>query len=319
MVGNSGKSVDGQSEINLNEVAFWIPNYFLKPADFHTGFDDFDPTPLHSVTSGRRAKVAVVDSGIDFDHPALRPNIKDCADFTNSSKGCKDEDGHGTLVAGVIAAVKVGDGMVGIAPDAGLYIAKVIRGREECDIGRLRAGIEWAIEREVDLINISLGAEKEFEEIEEVVKLAFSRKIYVICGAGNRGKAGLDFPAKLEQCIAVGAIDSTEDRWEDDGGIESSAVGKGLDVVALGKHVQSTTCGGGYGRGSGTSMAAPFVTGVLALVKAKQCNGPVSNPINSLKELLERLRLTSKDLGTPCHDDEFGFGRIDPKKLLDSI
>jgi subtilisin family serine protease len=270
--------------------------------------------------AGRGVKIAILDTGVDSDHPAFEESISATRsrDFTNSEVGYEDESGHGTLVAGVIAAKKKRDGVTGLAPEAELYIGKIIR--EQLPGGKvedLAAGLEWAVEKGVHLINLSVGSRKNDRKVHQLIRQARSRGIFVICAAGNQGGKGIDYPAKLDECLAVGAIDDYDQYWEGDE--DASAKGEELDLVADGDEVESTHLNGEYGKASGTSMAAPFVTGLVALAMAKRFAQGASASRSNLEYIRERLLTTATDLGRPGLDEKFGVGKIDPVRFIKSI
>lgn len=265
--------------------------------------------------TGKGIKVAILDTGIDTEHPALKPNIEKVEDFTGSPNGISDESAHGSLVAGVVAARRLDGEMEGVAPEARLYIGKVIRnhngGGQSDDLIR---GIRWAIKQGVQVINISLGCRNALANVRTELQEAKRLNIFVICAAGNHGRQGLDYPARYDECVAVGALDSLGGRWED--GEDSSAIGREMDVAAFGDRVISTWPGGGYGRKSGTSMAAPYVAGAVALALAKQRDQSVRAPIQTLTELLDRLARTAIDR---VNSDEYVRREIDQGGFLNSI
>lgn len=260
-------------------------------------------------------KVAILDTGIDLWHPALRNNIKECRNFTSDGDET-DEDGHGTMLAGVIASTCSGSAQ-GIAPGVELYIGKVIRNLTGGATEDLLHGIEWAITIRADIICICLTNSSPIDEIHSVIKKAISRGAFVICAAGNTGTGGVGYPARYDECIAVGAVNKLNHRWI------ASARGSGVDVVALGERVRSTyptyKNPTGYSVNSGTSIAASLVTGIVALGLAKQYNYPVRDPIKNQYELLARLRQTSKSPVKTVPDDEYGYGVVVPDAFLESI
>ncbi|MFN0112854.1 MAG: S8 family peptidase [Blastocatellia bacterium] len=271
---------------------------------------------------GRGVKIAVLDTGIDLGHPALLANIRDYANFANGTvnSDVSDQEGHGTMVAGVIAAQSFKRSIVGIAPEAGLYIGKVTHQNSGGNSDSLRAGIEWARQKGVHIINISLGADAPLEAVHQEIKAARNDGIFVICAAGNDGTSeGLDFPARYDECISVGAVTRNRNRWEISTGVGSS-VGHELDIVAVGHLVRSTfprnLDSSGESVRSGTSLAAPFVTGVLALALAKHRILGGQTEIINLRNVLGHLLRTAIDLGPVGPDPEFGFGLIDPERFL---
>jgi subtilisin family serine protease len=272
---------------------------------------------------GRGIKVALLDSGAKINHPALLNSIDGMENFTGGPRhDVTDEVGHGTMVAGVIAARDPAGKLLGVAPEAKLYIGKVIKHADKGKVGELKLGIEWAVENRVDVINISLGSAMSLDSIEEEIKAAHDAKIFVVCAAGNDGIAGVDFPAKYEECIAVGAVKRNNVRWKDSGG-GSSAIGDELDLMALGHQVPSTSIDhDGVSVNSGTSLAAPYVTGLLALGLVVHRERHGDSPNHDRRKLREHLERTAIDLPIPKPDgvEKFhGHGLINPKAFIDAI
>ena len=311
------------AESDLDAPAFRIAPYRVEqitpdpPASPFANLKAINFPSIWEVTKGKGVKIAVLDTGVG-NHSALEPSInrKMSRNFTGSGapNDVRDENKHGTLVAGVIAARR----NVGVAPDSELFIGKVMRRLSDLKVAALLDAICWAIDRRVNLINLSLGiCQEPCQEIRTAIETAVSNGIFVICAAGNGGMKGVDCPAQYEECVAVGAIDLTgQRRWEGTASEGQSAVGDELDIVARGELIYSTLPDGNYGKVSGTSMAAPFVTGVIALALAKPLVQDVKSPIKTQKQLLEHLRLTARHMGSP---KEFGFGEIDPEKLFNSV
>lgn len=274
-------------------------------------------------TTGKGIKVAVLDTGIDVEHPALKPNIKGRKNFTRGSvDDVSDEEGHGTMVAGIVAAHRSFAPVIGVAPDAELFIGKVLKHAAGGVVGNLKRGIEWAVEKGVDIINISLGSDRKHDEISEEIIAANKAGIFVVCAAGNDGNDGLDFPAKHPECIAVGALNRLlDDRWDEGSGV-GSAIGGELDIMALGEEVLSTfpfhQDKDGVSVKSGTSLAAPYITGVLALALAKLRNSGGAK-LTDRSKLREHLLRTAIDL-PPCKFDHFfGHGAVNPIAFLEGI
>jgi len=263
-------------------------------------------------TRGEGIKVAILDTGIAYNHPDLSHAIMEWKDFTGSKCGPADMDGHGTHVAGIIAAQKNGQGVVGIAPKAKLLIGKVLGDKGVGSFEALAKGIHWAIEKNADIISLSLQNAGENEAVHEAIKEAKNKGIFVICAAGNKGPHidTVKFPALYPETIAVGAIDRRlkVPRY--------SSRGIRVDLVAPGEEILSTYPPKIYAVLSGTSMAAPFVSGVTALLIAKHRKYGGETPIKTQADLLEHLGRTAIDIGAAGLDPRSGFGLINPEDLL---
>lgn len=319
--------ISANSQVGLDDKVFRIQPYqksatLTQPVrmNFNVALPNIDNRWRRS--NGRGVKIAVLDTGIDLDHPALTANIKDYVNFTDgvANSDVRDTEGHGTMVAGVIAARSFSRSIIGIAPEAELYIGKVLQQSSNGTPRSLRAGIEWARQKGVKIINISLGADHPVPEVHDEIKAARNDGIFVITAAGNSGASeGLDFPARYDECISVGAVTRNRNRWEISTRI-GSAVGHELDIVAVGNQVRSTfpryLDPSGESVRSGTSLAAPFVTGVLALALAKHQTQGGNTRIENLRNVLGHLLRTAIDLGPAGPDPEFGFGLIDPERFL---
>jgi subtilisin family serine protease len=275
-------------------------------------------------TRGEGIRIAILDTGIDSEHPSLKDRVKASRNFTDSDSA-RDEEGHGTMVAGIIAASGELGTVIGVAPKSELYVGKILKNLNGGKKEALINGIEWAMGRsvgsgeqidKVDIIHLSLTTEETDQELHDLIKDAVSEGMFVICAAGNKGAAGVEFPARYEESIAVGAVNGVGTR------LQFSAIGQALDFVALGDLVESTfpTYFPGsthFSVSSGTSLAAPFVTGVSALALAKHRliggNTQITNP----EELKEHLKRIAIDLGPDGPDLDTGFGLIDPESIPD--
>jgi len=278
---------------------------------------------LWGQSRGQGVKVAVLDSGAKIKHPALEANIKGKKNFTGGAiDDVTDEVGHGTMVAGIIGARDPASQMFGVAPDVELYIGKVINRVSSGAVESLENGIKWAMDNHVNVINISLSSARFLPRIKQKIDSADTAGIFVVCAAGNDGITGLDFPAIYEKCIAVGAVTRNNVRWEDPGG-GSSAIGEGLDLMALGHRVPSTSIDhDGVSVKSGTSLAAPFVTGLLALGLAVHRKRHGVSPNHDHRKLREHLEHTAIDLPIQKPDgfeDHHGHGLINPEAFIAAI
>jgi subtilisin family serine protease len=263
-------------------------------------------------TEGEGIKVAVFDTGVDYRHPDLRNAIASSRDFTGSDTGVADTAGHGTHVAGIIAARRNNRGIIGVAPACDLYSAKVLGDNGHGNWKRISKAIDWAIEKKVDIISMSLGAPRAPSGVGKAIDRAIDKGIIVICAAGNDGSRldSVNYPAKYPLTVAVGAINRKKRL------ARYSSIGPQVDIVAPGDRIHSTWLGGGYAVISGTSMAAPFVTGIAALMLSKHRQYGGKTPINNQHDFISHLRKTAIDLGPAGHDHQFGYGLINPEALL---
>jgi subtilisin family serine protease len=262
-------------------------------------------------TKGEGVRVAVLDTGIERDHPDLRDAIDKAKDFTASRFGVADRQGHGTHVAGTIGARKNEQGVVGVAPECRLLIGKVLGDDGSGTDDSVAKGIDWAVAEGAHLLSMSLGSPYPSQAIYGAIQRALQQNRFVVCAAGNDGRPNsVNYPARWDETVAVGAVDK-------DGKLARfSSQGEELDICAPGENVLSTFLNGGYAKLSGTSMATPFVSGVVALVLAKHQQAGGRTPVNNQQQLLDHLRATATDAGATGRDPQYGYGLINPEKLL---
>lgn len=313
----------------LPEVAYAQPDVRVEthqsyvPNDPRYEDDQWGPAAVGleeawSVTLGSHDReVAILDTGVALDHPDLAPNI--CS--TGHDYGDGDDEpyddriGHGTHVAGTVAAViDNGEGVAGVT-DSCVRPIRVF-GPDAAGFGPVASGIVDAVEDGSDVVSMSLGGPPGFNPgatMVDAIEHASSQDVLVVASAGNDGCKPLSYPAAYPQVVAVGSLD-------DDGSQRSSFTqcGEGLELMAPGRDVLSTAPTGGhqaitepsgYTYLRGTSMAAPHVSGAAALVWSQ-------NPTLDADEVRCVLRNTADDLGPPGHDPETGFGRLDAGQAI---
>jgi subtilisin family serine protease len=257
---------------------------------------------LWRTSKGSGVTVAVIDSGI-YPHTALKDVVVDYRNFSSDSD-VYDTLGHGTHVAGVIGA-KSGAAK-GIAPEVKILSLKVLGHSGMGSNEAVAEAVRFATEAKVDIVCMSLGSNKPDARLHDALKAAHSGGIVVVCAAGNDGGA-VNYPAAFQETIAVGAVDKNRNACE------FSSRGKEIAVAAPGQDITSTWLADGYATVSGTSMAAPFVAGVLALyVSSQKSEG---NKIDHAA-VLKALSDTCRDTGEPGRDPIYGWGLVDPHKLL---
>ena len=218
-------------------------------------------------TTGADVTIAVIDTGIDYNHHEFKGRIGAGYDFVDGDSIAEDANGHGTHVAGTIAAAKDGHGITGVAHDATIMPIRVLDKNGAGYLSDVIRGIRWATNNGADVINLSLGGSGYSQAMADAIRHASRRGTVVVMAAGNAGGASPEYPAAhaIEHGIAVGAI-------RRDGriaGFSNRAGSQPLDyVTAPGVDITSTLPGNRYGRYSGTSMAAPHVAGVAGLLKS---------------------------------------------------
>jgi subtilisin family serine protease len=253
---------------------------------------------------GAGITVAVVDSGVQANHPDLSGRVRPGAAIVNGAVqnggGATDVNGHGTHVAGIVGAAENGVGVVGIAPQVTILPVRVLDAQgvgPNSDIGK---GITWAVDHGAKVINVSIGSDTKAASVTTAVNYAVSHGVVVVAAAGNGGPSGSPrYPAALPEAIAVGALNEAGD-------IASySTNGEYVDVAAPGTDIYSTKIPSTWGEKSGTSMASPHVAALIALIiDARGSISPGS--------MLRRLTSTATDAGPAGFDPAYGWGRINP-------
>ncbi|MDE6874399.1 MAG: S8 family peptidase [Lachnospiraceae bacterium] len=239
-------------------------------------------------------KVAILDSGVDYTSDIdvyMRKNFVPGED--DISVIYEDISGHGTSVAGIIAAKDNDEGITGINPGVQLYSARILDADKQAPASRVVEAIDWAISQDVDIINISFGTAVDVEEIHAAIKRAYDAGILIVAAAGNNGV--VEYPAAYDEVVAVGAVDAKGER------AEGSAVGDELELVAPGQQIVSTGAFGGVCVVGGTSLAAPHVTAVASVLWQKD-KSVSADFIRSL------LAFSANQYG---EDYEYGNGLVD--------
>ena len=253
---------------------------------------------------GTGVKVGIMDSGGDPTHPDLGyaggynavTGGTNPSDWTDDIPSC---NGHGTHVAGTIAARDNTIGVVGVAPEASIYAIKVfedLSGGCGAWISTQITAVNWAANNGIRVINASIGGSWSYS-YQLAIDQAAVRGTFLVAAAGNDNGGPVDFPAAFPSAIAAASLSASNTRSS------FSNAGPEIEVGAPGENVESTMPGGGYGSKSGTSMATPHVTGVVALLVQQ-------NPNITLTQVRQELQNGALDIATPGFDNNTGWGLV---------
>lgn len=265
--------------------------------------------------------IAIIDTGIDFDHPDLKNKIISRGhDFANDDEDATDDNGHGTFVAGVAAADTNNDeGIAGVAWNCRILPVKVLDAEGSAWLDDVIEGIFWAADNGADVINLSLGAPEPDDSLRDALRYAHEKDVVIAAAAGNYDAPTYSWPvfypaAYDAYCLAVAATDYNDERtsW--------SCFGAEVDVAAPGDSVLGTyptymtdlTKYLPYAWGDGTSASAPHIAGLAALIKGLK-------PWLTADEIMDVIRFSSDDVNSGEHsgrDDYIGYGRINMEKAL---
>jgi subtilisin family serine protease len=274
-----------------------------------SGIAQIDAPAAWAITTGAKVKVALLDTGIDYMHPDLAANIKGGANIVSFRRPASDDNGHGTHVAGIVAALNNMVGVVGVGPNIELYNVKVLGADASGMLSDIIAGLDWCVTNHMQVVNMSLETTEDNQAFHDAITKAYQAGLVMVAAAGNYG-AGADtveFPARYGEVIAVSAVDSTNNlAW-------FSSVGPEVALAAPGVAIRSCYLGDGYMTLSGTSMASPHVAGVAALI--------ISTPVGSYDtngngiwdpdEVKARLMATAQNLNLLPTQQGAGLVRAD--------
>jgi len=276
----------------------------LRPKQW--GLDRLEAELAWATTAGEGAVVAIIDSGVDGNHPDLAAALVPGLDTIDPSQdGTVDTHGHGTAVAGVAGARLNGAGMVGLAPAARIMPIRVVGSDGLASSSNVAKGILWAVDHGADVINLSLGAPESNAVLAQAVDTAMAAGVVVVAAAGNLGEQGnpVVYPAAQPGVLAVAAT------MQDDDAAPFSGSGSWVDIAAPGVQIMAPMAGGGHGYTHGTSMASPFVSAAAALVLSLA-------PDLSTEQVFTQLTTTSDDVGPLGFDDATGHGVVAPTAAL---
>jgi subtilisin len=271
-----------------------------------------------SGNNGEGRKIAVLDTGYNYNHPELASSYLGGKDFVNNDNDPLDDNGHGSHVAGLITGDGVNSAARGVAPAAGIIVGKVLDSEGSGFFSDLVAAIYWVVDGpdgvagnkddfKVDAINLSMGTaapylyktfcNDEMPELTAAIKYAVERKVSVVVAAGNYGKEGVSIPGCISYSLTVGAVNSL------DKVASFSGRGKGVDLSAPGVALISAGADSRLYSLEGTSMSTPIVSGTIALIKHE-------HKWYSANKIRLVLVNSSLDLGKEGRDHSYGYGRV---------
>lgn len=279
-------------EITPNDRGF-VSQYYLR---------EINATKAWNTTVGNSLLVGILDTGVDANHPDLAGKVLSGIDLTNDD--ITDDIGHGTEVAGIIAAnTNNNQGIAGIAWNTKILPVRVTDGAGQAKVSTVVQALDLAYRKGAKIVQISLSTSQFSEVLKSAIEEAQDRDILVISTGGNTGVRELRYPAAFDGVIGVGAVGQAKR-------IESySTTGNHVTLVAPGSSIYTTTLNFGYSAVTGTSFSAPQVAGTAALVWSLL-------PDLSSNEVREILIQSAEDIGEPGRDPIFGYGLLNTEKAV---
>lgn len=316
------------------DVEFAIPNYYLYATEVpnDTNFDRQwnmtadDKGGIDAVgawdyqTGDDKVIIAFLDGGVDGRHPEFAGKIIDSVDYVNNNLPPEQDKGvnHATHVAGIATAIgDNGQGVAGVSWGAKIISVKILNEKNLTTADKVVNGIDYAINAGANIINMSFsyavrpdGSCGADAIIRPAIEKAYDNGILLIVAAGNRGRDKVDCPARYNEVMAVGMV-------KQDGTLqEKSNYGPKLDLVAPGYQIYSTAVASNgnarYRTTSGTSQSVPHVSGLAALLWSMA-------PTLTRAEVREIIEQTADDFGDSGRDNQFGWGRINARKAIESL
>jgi subtilisin family serine protease len=300
--------------LSHNPHVEFIENNFLAEAST-TPNDSYYPSQWHlpkinapsgwDITSGSESMpIAIIDSGVDPDHPDLVGKLITGYNFLGSNTDTHDVLGHGTAVAGTAAATTNNiTGVAGIACDNPIMPLVVLNSSNYASYYDISRAITYAVDHGVRVLNISIGGSSSSSTLQSAVDSAWNKGALIFASAMNNNTSTPYYPAACNHVVAVSATTSTDTK------ASFSSFGTWVDISAPGASIYTTKDGGGYGYWNGTSFASPLTAGLAALIWS-------INPLLTNSQVYDILTQNADDLGTLGFDQYFGFGRINSLRSL---
>ncbi len=306
--GNNSNKVDGSATPN---DPYYPSQWGLPKISANSAWD--------KTTGSTNVKIAIIDTGIDGTHEDLSGKVLAGYDYVNSrsisANSDSDDQGHGTTVAGVAAAISNNSvGVAGTDWNARLMPIKVLDSTGTGYASDVAYGIRYAADNGADVINMSLGSSSSSSLISSAVDYAYSAGVVMVAASGNGNTTPISYPARYEKVLAVGATNSSDVRCDnsDWGYPYGSNYGSDLGVVAPGNAIYGPRDGGGYRSVSGTSLSSPFVAGIASLLLAYNSYLSVDNIYSAIKDNADKVA----GMGGENFSIYYGYGRVNANNAL---
>ena len=285
----------------LHQTSVHSPK-LARPNGISWGIEKIKAPQAWLYTTGKKIKIGVIDTGIDFQHPALQGSIINGINLVNRGSLPIDDNGHGTHIAATIAASNPANGMIGVAPHALIAPVKAFDEQGSAYVSDIIQAIDWCVTNNMDIINMSFGMRTKSKAMLNAVLRAYQKGIIIVASSGNDNKRKtVDYPARYPHTISVGATNQLRRV------APFSNRGAYIDIYAPGDRIVSAWTGGTYYEMSGTSMATSHVTGAIALLLERY---PKCSP-QDIKAILRRSMIALRQKNRRA-------GELDIMKMLQS-
>ncbi|EXX91875.1 serine protease [Paenibacillus darwinianus] len=294
------------SDSDGNSAKPIVPNDLLY-AQYQWNLPQIETEKGWNLSKGsQEVAIAVLDTGVQSDHPDLVGKLAQGLNIVDKKQAPDDDVGHGTHVAGIIAAsVNNGEGVAGISWYNKIMPVKVLDSSGAGTTYSVAEGLIWATDNGAKVINMSLGNYASAQFLHDAIRYAYDRDVVLIAASGNDDTDRPGYPAAYPEVVAVAATDANSKK------AAFSNYGDYIDVAAPGDTIPSTYPGNQYAALSGTSMASPHVTALAALIRS-------INPSLTNVEVMKLLTTTATDLGDKGKDNYYGYGQIDVVRALEA-
>ncbi|WPX09094.1 S8 family peptidase [Anaerocellum danielii] len=254
---------------------------------------------------GKNVKVAILDSGIDLNHPDLKSaNIIKTINFVEPNKPALDETGHGTFITGIIAAQNNNFGIVGIAPEAEIFILKILNKKLEGKVDVVARALDWCVKNKINIVNMSFSTSSDNPKLRKAILNATKHGIIIVAAARNSFGSKAGYPASYNEVISIASVNYKNQISE------FSSQGK-IDFCSYGENILSTAPNNSYKLSSGNFFAAAHLRAIIALILSKPEKWGLNPKQGINKEKIYNVLVKlSEDLGERGKDNIFGYGLV---------